>query len=356
MSMTMEWLLSSSFGLLAIVFLHHIQKKIHLKNCLALIETKEGFQLSIVTAYRLQKESNEYQFKFGGSGVYRSCTDEGAGLMFNLLVANLLVMVGVFISMMAVLPDTYGSFTCLLISIVITVIFSALHVRFHYWDAEREVKALIFTTPRKVRHLGVFQCNPYTTSDNIRARIREDESLTNSLKRQETTRKEMLENLNLHSKIMWGTNSRKSSEAVHWYQNQVWDIDSKLAEAYEYSLRISEARVYAMESEMGYTFFSNELPEGVNLCNQATLIPVQSTPAEPKPKPKRKQEPTPYHIEVMKDITLNEVLPEHIKERAEHFVREHEEKEKQRTIQAEIDNALLAIRTVERFYDESKMI
>lgn len=352
MSMTEELLVNCSVGLMAIVFLHHTQKKTHLKNCLSLIETKEGFQLSIVTAYRLQKESNEYEFKFEGSGVYRSCTEEGAGLMFNLLVANLLVMVGVFISTMTVLPEPYGSFTCLTMSLVITFIFSALHVRFHYWYAEREVKALIFATPIKVRHLGVFQCNPYTTSDNTRARIREDESLTNSLKRQETTRKEMVENLNLHSKIMWGTNSRKSSEALRWYQNQMWGIDSKLAEAYEYSLRISEARVYDMETRMGYPFFSSELPEGVTQTKPSRL------PTVPLPSVERKviSKKVPYHIEVMKDITLNEVLPEQIKERAEHFVREHEEKEKQRAIQAEIDNALLDIRTIERFYDESKMI
>lgn len=62
----------------------------------------------------------------------------------------------------------------------------------------------------------------------------------------------------------------------------------------------------------------------------------------------------PYHIEEMKGIASNPNLPRDVVERAEKLVKKHDEQEVERKRQAEIDEALVSIKTVENFYEKNE--
>ena len=195
-----------------------------------------------------------------------------------------------------------------------------------------EVKQLSVTAPEEYREQGSYAWNPF----NVQALLQEME-----LKK--------VDKWDLEQKV-----KRYRIEGDKYGFEFSTPSQKKLWEEAVQKLHAVERNIEAMKTCMNEELLTHKTPDYLVGVLNNDLKRLEASPTKQLESPMTVTPESPHHIEVMKEIASNPNLPTEVAERAERLVRLHDENELERKRQVAIDEALLSIETVEKFYEKNE--
>lgn len=196
----------------------------------------------------------------------------------------------------------------------------------------RHIGQLDIAVPIEWRKHGLYAWNPY----DMRGALNQLDSLKKELKHVEQVEKDAHQELAQYS---GGIATLTDKNELEGYRNAVDSVKRHI-----------EALTTCIQEELLLDKVPPYLQDHPEILEMKAEVILEKT-AIPMAVEEKAE---PHHIEVMKEIASNPDLPAEVAERAEKLVKKHDEQEAERKRQSAIDEALLSIETVEKFYEKNE--